>query len=539
MANNYKKKSNNKTSNRRSRSNANNRSNRSDRGEDQVENSKIGVSNQRPNILSGKQVNNDPQWYNHIYNNTINVGNLPFNIPVGTKFNILREDAQYTSSETATQIPGIMTISLIPTIGPAQTAVDPVNIAAQQIYTLTRKANSGAINYDKTDLMMTILAMDSAYMLYEILLRAYRTIGSYNYMNRYLPDTLMNAQGFSVDLYQSMADFRALLDLFAYRLASINIPDQFDFISRHSWLFSNIYKDAPTDKGQLYAFIPEGVYMWSEGNEGTKTHLEFVSFMTLFDTSAHGGLVRDLSQVAHAIDMIMNPILGSQDVATISGDIAKAFGENGVIKITPIEDYAYLEPVYDMEVITQMANLNMIDHYSGIGSIEQELSSTVNGPYLTQTIMANPTPQPFSPRQRNALLNFHKEDVTSDDIMVATRLVAFANESEMLTYGTELVNNIAIYYSPTETNKVYRYSIVQDYGFTNTNVNFARDITMWSAFDNAPTLYLYDLSETSGAIDKFVGFVQDVDNYTILSVEEATNLNNVAVMSLFAAKDFN
>lgn len=229
-----------------------------------------------PHVITSAHSNNDPSWYQNIPELAKDVATLPFSLPSGLRTNPLPAVSNVAPGATTYSSPAIMTVSLMPTIGYSDAPTSAANIAAQQFYTLVRKANSGAVNYGKTDLMMTLLAMDSAYMLYEHLVRIYRTLGTYNYMNRYMPDAVLSALGASSALGNSLADFRGVLDLFAYQLASINIPDQFDIIHRHSWLFTNIYTDAKDIKAQMYAFVPHGLYVWTEGSASQPTYLKYV-----------------------------------------------------------------------------------------------------------------------------------------------------------------------------------------------------------------------------------------------------------------------
>ena len=263
------------------------------------------------------------------------------------------------------------------------------------MYTIVRKANSGAVNYDKTDLMMTIIAMDNAYMLYEILLRAYRTIGKYDPNSRYMPDGLMFAQGFAPALQSELANFRGVLDLFCYQLGSINIPDEFDFIKRHSWMFTNVYADAASSKAQLYMYKPNGLYVWKEGSGNKPTYLEWTPWANLFNT---GEPISTVDQIQYAIDKVMQPILGSADIGTISGDIAKAFNESGMIQFQPVSQYEAIEPVYSMEVIQQMMNSFIVGtelHTGTTGKynandVYVDYSNTTSGPFHAEIQQVHP-----------------------------------------------------------------------------------------------------------------------------------------------------
>lgn len=541
------------------------------------------AANSMPHVITDSKASNDPSWYTHIYPLAKDVASLSFNIPTGQIFDpTIDAGSNYPEGWDGEKffwtkasgmpnygfnsVPGIMVMEVAPILGQCMDPNDAANLAAQQQYTLVRKANSGAINYDKTDLMMLNLAMDSAYMLYEYLLRGYRTFGMYKTMNRYMPDALLDAQGFSPSLYTQLANFRTLLDMFAYNLASINVPDQFDFIRRHSWLFTNVYKDSPLDKASMYLFRPDGFYVWTEGVDSQPTYLDYKARRALFgliDTD----LISSLDQIKNAIDTIMMPILGSQDVGTISGDLAKAFGEGGMIKIKPVEDHEALLPVFDMEVISQIENANIFHKPTNL-QVTQHLDNTIAGPYLKQDVRLHTADA--VKRFIKPLLNLHIESPTPEDVVVATRFIGrvgaprISNDEASISYfevdslGTEIITSCFVYqYSllpGSETQRrIKTVSITQEVPVCDlVNVgapipgilahNLAEISTVISAFAHHPTIYLIGAqtvqSTTVSSPGVFAGTIQDYDNYVWLESDTIRNLNDAAVLSEFAVKDY-
>nr|AVX53473.1 putative capsid [Marmot picobirnavirus] len=529
----------------------------------------------RPHVLTNSGSSNDASWYTHIYPLAKDVASMALNLPVGPyQYEVTNGPITYPTgwdaptlelskslSVTALTVPGIMTIKLAPTVGTCINAQSAANIAAQQIYTLVRKANSGAINYDKTDLMRMIIAMDSAYMLYEYALRIYRTFGMYNYQNRYMPDVLLQAEGANPILINELADFRALLDNFAYQLGSINVPDQFDFVRRHSWLFSNVYKDADTDKAQMYLFVPDGFYQWVEGSGSEPAYLKYVTTQSLF-----GDGIRAVAQLQAVIQSFMRPLLGSQDVGTMCGDLAKAFGEGGMIKISPVSSHEALTPVYDMEVITQMSNAiiyesGTIDHLD----IKNDLSSLTDGPFLVQ--------QPYAQYNQAAtkmhkhLFNMQKQDVSPEEVMVATRLMSVLGDASVPTdhdpcfpfksWGTEIAVGANMYVM-TANNSGFPSVVVLDLpqnieicnsasassaDITGNYHNVAQLLIGLSKFDNHPTIYLFengksqDIDGPTGTLS-YAGEIQDVNCFLWLEDAKIGALNDVAILSEFAARAY-
>lgn len=526
-----------------------------------------------PHVITSAKTNNDPSWYTHIYPLVKDVGSLAFNNILGLTYNPINKPV--TSEGTTTgivsttkiannhQIPGIMTLHVSPIMGISNSPTSAANIAAQQIYTLDRKANSGATNYDKTDLMMMLLGMDSAYMLYEYLLRAYKLFASYDYMNRYMPNLLLRALGFDPGLGNSLADFRALINNFAYKLASINVPDQFDFIHRHSWLFTNIYQDSNSPKAQMFAFVPDLLYVYTEGQNDAPTKLTRRTIQQIFGMSNPNDYIHidSLDQIQTAIDTIMNPLLGSQDVGTISGDLAKAFGEGGMIKIMPIEDLPILRPVYDREVALQI--MNAVIEPASPTDITVELGDLVSGPYLKQNVnYSSGGSQRAVSFGIKKMLNFIDTENTPENVFVSTRFMptAMPNTGSMNTFvctsaGTEVLSGAKIWFTQSLTSVPdgpisdipvsidIRSSIVMPTALTSQTVNtMLQQLISLSNFDWAPTTYIFEQVDGGESgynnLYEFLGYFQDVSTYQILEDTTIQNLNEVAIMSEYAVKDY-
>lgn len=501
-----------------------------------------------PNIITqNNNKDNDANWYMNLDPIARDYASLPMSQALGLRaYNWERLTNDYYSTSGAGMIMyGLMTISFIPTIGPNDSgSTAPINLAAQELYTLTRRANSGAKNYDKTDLMMVIMAMDSAYMLYEDMLRAYRVMSTFSSVNRYYPNGILQSLGYDPSLTFNIAQFRGILDVFAYKLASINIPDQMDIIKRHSWMCSNIYLDDDTNKSQSYAFVPRTLYKWTEGVGDTPTHL---SPRTIHQV----GTQLSLADITNLIDEFMNPILGSEDVGVITGDMAKAFSEAGMIKIKPVEDYAALVPVYSSEVLMQIRNVFSVPSVPTVVpgadmTISPVLSSTVKGPYLQQKIACIPGADGGRRVHCSPMLNFVTEDATPENVMVATRLISVVSAigsggiSNFLYYGTEVVVEMRVWYL-NDTGVMAGYSIDQDLALTtsmsydNMNDNFGR-IQACSQFNNCPANYLFTQDGANKPL--YIGPTINVNNYIYLDDETLKNLHDAATMSLFTVKDY-
>lgn len=541
----------------------NNKSDDSKEVEINVKDKDVNLSD-LPHIMSKWKKDNDPEWYTRIAPLVDDYASIPFSIPLGTKFNLTSGKSTLTQSYT---VPGIMTLKLAPTIGKTTQATDPANVAAQQLYVLTRRANSGRVNYDKTDLMMMVIAMDSAYMLYQECIRAFRLMGVYNYMNRYLPGYTIQALGFSPSLEESYKDMKGLLDLMAYKIGSINVPDEFTFIQRHLWMYSNIYTDANTQKNQMYAFIPDGYYVWTEATtDGQPAYLNYIRRNKLFGLSTAESLVSNLAQIRKAFNTLLDPLLGSEDIGIMSGDLAKAFGDGKMLKMRLVNETDALVPVYSAEVLLQIMNAEpghglsyLKDLATGSSfNITQDMTDLNAGPKLVSR------PQFNFVKSRDAnveylvkpyfkhFINYIDIEPTPKLNMVTTRLkwdtdVPTGTGSNIVANvvnsGTEIP--VSAYIWTLVDGELATYDYFQHINLNTTFVGGLVEPVIGAftnqAFDWGPTCFVWT-SPTNEAVPSSLDLVsvsQDIQNFTVISKETLAELNNVAVMSEFAAESFN
>lgn len=564
---------NNKPNNRNSRNNRRNSKSKSKEVEINVSDSKINAAD-LPHVLVDGKANNDYRWYNKIQNLVKDYANLSYNqvlgLPMSPYSRLPHSTGQPSNSGTTTQVPGMLILELAPTIGVANSNLDAINIAGQQIYNIMRKANSGAVNnYDKTDVMMLFQAVDSAYMLYEEMCRAYGLLCSWKetVANRYIPEHLLTSLGFSITLANEMNDFEGLLDFFAYKLETMVMPNEFSFISRHSWLFSHVYKDRESSKAQLYAYKPAGFYVWTEGQDDKATQLTYTTRNKVYGGLTQG-IVTTVSQLWTALNTIMEPILGSGDIGYINSDMQKAFGVSDSIKIRPIGNYPIVEPVYEPEVLLQMSNCSILNAPLVDNNIVVNNGNLVTGPYLTCQPKFSVS-NPFDAMSinlkysRKHLLNMPMDAPTPDDNMVATRLVWTADSTDsqndakavnITSCGTEIITSCTMWMIGDETNTLKAYEVDQDYAWplahpTGSQLSTTvlesmianlRTLTLLSNFDWHPTVYSWmkDAEYDDLADTQLIGYYTDMNQFVFLDNQTVANLNQAAVMSEYVVDSY-
>lgn len=487
---------------------------------------------------------NPIEWYNHNEALMKDAGRLSFNNPLGAKFTVLNGYTGMTNSnEIHNHVPGIMVLNYIYGPGLAASAADAVNIAAKDIYSWVRHANSGSANYDAPDLMMYLLAFDAAVVEYSRGRRLLRTLMFASARNRYLGKYLVEAQGFKYeDIITHIADLRSYLNTVALKLTALNAPKAMPLFERHSWLTSGLWADSDDiGKAQLYLFNPDGYYTYNEAVTPGRLDWNSHGFSAGTETFANFQTIMEL---------ILNNLLSSEDIGIMSGDILKAYGSDNCYKIAGVGDDDVIEPIYDETVLSQIQNLTCYT-YTGVGQIAADAC------HITQTddglIMWNPklwqhTASVTSAKEAvkgvclNKLITSPKVDPTPEEVTEMTRLTNFvkpmsgANDLmwwEFVTCGTEFVRSVMVYRIASGTTASMQgatYAPIQS-NFSSVPTGASLMTSLVSSFDWHPE-YLNVITSGAGDITGMYRWFE-LQNYTVLDPQTAEKLHDMATLSLF------
>lgn len=261
-------------------------------------------------------------------------------------------------------VPGIMIYRWYPTLGVSDSATSPASMAAKTVYSYVRAANSGARNYQPSDLQIYTLALDSIYSLYFQLVRVIGTINYFTPFNTYYPEALVRSLGFDYNDYVDnlpavvfqMANWAAKLKQFA-------LPSTMRLYSDHRDLSLNIYRDGDTERAQMYAFVQDGFWSYEMVDQvkGLRmvTPYEFGTVDFGYDAQFNYPALT-WKQTQALFNSLLNAFLTSDDVALISGDITKAYAEQGFVDL-PIIDLNYSTPVGKSDMLlTAIMNADIV-----------------------------------------------------------------------------------------------------------------------------------------------------------------------------------
>lgn len=472
---------------------------------------------------------------------------------------------------TPTVIPGIMKIEFAPTFGNITNNQDPINIAGQYVMSDIRSKLRATNKYDRSEVIMLIGAMSSVYMWYEDVCRAYKTVAFYNSESRYQPDALCTAMGYSHKfLMENINDIEGFLKIAAYKIASINIPDIFDYVNRQKWMVENVYADSEDKRSQLYLFQPQYFYRWREGINDEPTHLVAESRVTVFNLRNGDAdtVISSMDQLWYALDRLLSPLLGSEDVGDISGDIANTYGESDLIKLSyPSDDP--ISFIVDAEVGNEISNLTCPCAMTYADKVVQHLTDLNAGPYvqanprvrsrISETDMYN-NPDVYLKFFQNMdyMLNADGMEPGPDTVLTSTRLMCTYTDVRTLpdtsnetagfgAVGSEIVVGVkiftrmvngSIHIVPFNTVEFIAQSGDQAVALNNTFVN---DQIRVSSFRWKPTQYIYKVGSADTENNKavingpaqYVGIICSTQQYTKMPAHTLQDVSDYCMISLF------
>lgn len=519
----------------------------------------------RPNGTGDLTVScNDPAWYhlNDVANKA--AGNLPYGYPLGS----------YRTSRLANAVlddrtPGLAIVWYTPIPGTSRDANSALNVAAQGAYSWIRHANSGHTNYDPSDLMLYYLAIDQLQTLYAWMCKIYGNISKYSAVNRYFPEGWFKAVNIDFTDFQSnIPDFLAYLNMFAIKLATFAVPDEFPIFKRHALLASRMFIDSNMSaaKFQVYDFEPRHIFKYTGLNTTTHT-----TDLTPVKMPNVGGEPMKFSELVTFADSLINPLISNvDDFGTMSGDIRKAYLNRGLFMVNQIgSDYA-TDFTYDEMILQQIHNMDMwgdlLTDTAALGASEDDPNAWINvrSSALDDVIMYKPhvvTAMPYVPYKFREVMKTHKcvltdkDDPTPDETFEITRNVAFAHYLkqsaannaiailEVTECGTEVFEDIAFITKPND-GTTFQYTTYMQVAY-NSNattsdafkalrghldhmcwanafryVPEARTIIVTNAETQTPSVWVSDDNRS-------------LQNWTMMDENTFSTINRVAMMSLW------
>lgn len=526
---------------------------------------------------------NDPRWYAQYPELITSAGTYTFSNPVGIPFLFgSGSNSTATGITPSMAIPGLFAIHVLPFCGYANNAQDPYNVQMRRLYTYMRKMRSGSASYDPPDVGMYLMAVANAYNFYFFAKRLVGAVNTASAVNRYQPQDLVSAMnGNYTDLHQNQGNLVAYLQNYVLKLSTLFIPQGMTFLERWSTIFSNVYNDKDSPRGQFYFYMPTAFGVYNEKSETSGSYIEY--------SINNGPTVTKwtYSSLVQAGDTILNALLYSQDINQISVDLFNAYGGN-VYTVATIPMGYTIVPVHDLEMLNQIQNSYAYGRTTTINTDADPTGSTINviaeNFMITQDINGNNiVSMPVAGISKlasaeddicNSLLlsNVYRVPLTvsggftsPEYIMTSTRLMARSTRPGTYTLastsphaddwssvypldvmGTELPTLYAIYQRKGSTqfnsSLIRTITITGILGQGNSSITPAWDdqvqelvykLCVTHTFDFCPAQWVCLPANTSGSSLAVKGLSLNYDYVTLLDAVELKKLHTAALMSEF------
>lgn len=544
---------------------------------------------------------NDPNWYNENKQLVDDAAKIAFGPTLGTPQSAYDTYLGRPGSGARQAVPGHMAIYFVKTVGnTSDGATAPINVAAKKLYAFVRHANSGSRNYDSVDLMQYVIAIDELNTMLAWGCKIYSLLNTAKMENFYYSQGILENEHVDYgDFVNHISDLRAYINCSIIKAHAFAIPQEWSITKRHVWLVSSIFKDADVKRSQEYTFVPleYKVYDDTDGNLDAR----YVTGTPGVDYFIPGEQNLTYADYTGIIDAMIEALTGSEDIGIMSGDILKAYGgAENLFELKTIPEDFHIESVHSMEVLSQISGATLIGLPQSIDTLDiyQDNSGATSllyqGSATSSIYKLSPIFKPFaafefeakgysfpSSYALNALdesvvpINMYKDDVTPDDVMVATRLTVpytqtvpttASNAGAILpqSWGTEICCFASVcQYSKTAATSVSQsptrgaafsrepYASQQLIAVASTtgSVSFISPyyaqttttvVEQISKFDWAPRIRLVEWVQSAPATSSIVtlGEVYDLANYAFVTKQELDKMNLVAVMAqLHLSKD--
>lgn len=505
---------------------------------------------EKSNTFGGNSID----WFNRNPNLLLAAGSIPYpyrpgmQVPMGQ---IASLDPSFPNpADLNLSIPGILALEWLPSIGVSTTPTSPASIIGKEMYAKVREKYSGALDADAPDFVIYLLALDSIFSCIAHLKRVYRTINAYSPDNRFIPDGILQALGFSSAAISDLRQNKMLLYQYINELVlmtrKFRCPRIMDLFNRHVWLNDHVYTDAPTINSQMYVFWQTGFYQYAlldepESTSGVKVGgLEMKYMINIPDTS----VVQYLYTFCRNL---IDSLAESDDGYLISGYLMRAY--EGVPEFTVDELLLdeLLVPKYNEEVLGEIENSHCVP--GGVTAWELNVTQKPSN----NTVYAKPVVHyatgSVTPTMRWDLMRprfSSRSDVpTVAETVINSRMATYIDGLKVNTTDVtaEVLSCTEILYayrmisafnsnSPTSDITFYSETAVNLIGGVNVDemrkfVGMLR-LAQW---DWAPIIYVRVENEKFGT----GSVIGDIHNITSVSKSTLYNLNTVCLYSIFNA----
>lgn len=476
-----------------------------------------------------KPLFNHPEWYNQFPQLVADAANFAFTTPLGKNY-VLPNLAVPALHAQFDYIPYLGTLT--------GTDTDPITVAAVGIFAKIREKISGSRPYDRNDVMQVLLAVENIYTRLVEVMRAIKSLNMANIENNAVGSLgrILWKDSYEVAIKEK-ANLISEVNTLCSKLANLPMPTDIPYFIRHMWLSAHVFADSDQPKFRVitYNCVGRVQYKWSTATlELTESKLRAT------DPYAY------LSE----IEADLNAILDSEDVATILGDIRRAY-EGSLASLAPISADDTIEFIYSEEVLSQLESGRIHGYMSQPWVVSQSGQNLVyetqvafvpvfkavgapNRPYLTSAYTAN--------INKCHYIDYNNiDDVKPEWNMVATRfmtnvtIASDAAKGEILTIdsaGSEILTNVEIHFR-SSSNGLLTSSFTYGLVTAVSQDDFPQYVYVLNQMNYLPKLALV-ISDGGDALTPATVMNFRPHYFANVSEESVALLNNIALLSELA-----
>lgn len=380
--------------------------------------------NDKYNNNSRGKGKNSPEWYIPDEKIAKAAANIPFTMYAGMSYEMTNPTQNEFGTVEHQFVPGIAIFKYLPSYGTSSHVESPINVAANALYAYIRHVNSGAKVYESSDLIMYIMAAEQLYLMLAEARRILLLAQEYTIDSRLIPERLVTALGFDIkDIQANLADYRKEYNILVQKINAFAIPNEFNLISRRAILGSIVLQDDADVPKQLIIPDSDGYYVFDPISFKTGGAMVFVSKRDMRNATYGRNTVQNYVPTANKtcglqvqtlirynefLDFIrsaMRQFTLNTDINTISGDILKAFGDEGCFKVNMIDETDKFEFTHDVDLLEQFKNASVLDIPGASLDVATRLNATSTALINNEITMGSrlkfviPQPTNYAPTQ--------------------------------------------------------------------------------------------------------------------------------------------
>lgn len=504
-----------------------------------------------------KSIVNNPEWrkFNDVL--STQVMSFPFTSIAGAASNLssVPKGIAYGNFNPA----GIMRFDVNPSVGYSDSDTSAANQAARYLYTKLSANNMKTTQYGPQDVLMALLSLGEVVSMSTYCRRALGLLGTVNPRNWYYPKAIISAMGITYDDFVKNASiYRTRYNYIAAIASAIAFPANINYFSSCRALFNDVFLDHSTGLAQTYMFVPSTYWNLNEKAEGGSA-LETTAFVPPIITLEAPPPTVNFSTYLDKLEGVINNLMTSATLQYLYADVLKYVGNNGGALLsleTVSDDYAVL-PVYSEEVLGWIENAIIMgapETTSVKGSTPSNNVTTDAGtnaikycPMFKRHVLPATADQPAIIAKRvdvsvfsNPVLNFHNDDPSIDERIIATRFVP--GEVTVVDLGANdavgvtailpdhyIVSANILGMNPTDDNQLQVMTMMEE---TRPASDYESDLFL---FHRRPRIVIGAVQLQSGGTFNmyFKHIASELDNYTVVDTGVMGRIQSVSNLALF------